>query len=261
MLRVALTPRWLALHLLLVAVVVGMLLLSRWQWQHALAGRQQPVPDDPAPVALASVHETGQVLPGDLAGRQVDVAGRYDAGAQVLVPNRSLDGREGLWVVTPLVGEGGAGVLVVRGWVPTVDDAALAVPPGEVTVTGRLQPSETAATGVGVGKRLPDGQVGEVGAAAMLARVDYPLYDGYVALRTQEPPAAAEPVPLPERPPTAPPKELRLQNYAYAVQWVLFAGFAVFLWWRMLRDAARREREPDAEPEPGQPSDPVASTP
>lgn len=37
-----------------------------------------------------------------------------------------------------------------------------------------------------------------------------------------------------------------LQNLAYTVQWPLFAVFAVYLWWRLLRDAGK-------EPEPVRP--------
>jgi surfeit locus 1 family protein len=29
----------------------------------------------------------------------------------------------------------------------------------------------------------------------------------------------------------------------YAVEWVVFAGFAVFLWYRLVRDAVERERD------------------
>ena len=29
----------------------------------------------------------------------------------------------------------------------------------------------------------------------------------------------------------------------YAVEWVVFAGFAIFLWYRLVRDAVERERD------------------
>lgn len=35
-------------------------------------------------------------------------------------------------------------------------------------------------------------------------------------------------------------KHFSIQNFGYAIQWWLFSAFAVFLWWRVLRDAARR---------------------
>jgi cytochrome oxidase assembly protein ShyY1 len=248
-LRVALTPRWLALHLLLVLAVGTMLWLGSWQWHRAVeASRPGPAPEDLAPVPVADVHRVGQTLPTELAGRRVVVAGRYDATEQVLVPDRDVGGRTGLWVVTPLVTVDGSGVLVVRGWVPSADDPAVAVPTEDVDVAGRLQPSETAQRGVAPGERLPEGQVAAVSTAALLREVPYPLYDGYVALVSQDPAAQPAPTPLPEQPPAARPAELRLQNYAYAVQWVLFAGFAVFLWWRALRDASRRASAPAEDP-------------
>jgi cytochrome oxidase assembly protein ShyY1 len=37
-----------------------------------------------------------------------------------------------------------------------------------------------------------------------------------------------------------------LQNYSYAVEWVLFAAFAVFCFGKLLRDEGLVEDEPDA---------------
>jgi hypothetical protein len=36
-------------------------------------------------------------------------------------------------------------------------------------------------------------------------------------------------------------------NVFYAVEWVVFAGFAIFLWYRLLRDEWMREVEDAAE--------------
>ena len=36
---------------------------------------------------------------------------------------------------------------------------------------------------------------------------------------------------------------MNIQNLAYAVEWVIFGGFALFLWWRMLRDEVTYRRE------------------
>jgi DNA-binding transcriptional regulator of glucitol operon len=35
-------------------------------------------------------------------------------------------------------------------------------------------------------------------------------------------------------------KGFDLQNFGYSIQWWLFSAFALFLWWRVVRDAARR---------------------
>jgi DNA-binding transcriptional regulator of glucitol operon len=35
-------------------------------------------------------------------------------------------------------------------------------------------------------------------------------------------------------------KHFSVQNFGYAIQWWLFSAFALFFWWRIVRDAARR---------------------
>jgi DNA-binding transcriptional regulator of glucitol operon len=44
-------------------------------------------------------------------------------------------------------------------------------------------------------------------------------------------------------------KHFSIQNFGYSIQWWLFAGFAVFFWWRLLRDHARHVDEAAGEPE------------
>ena len=43
--------------------------------------------------------------------------------------------------------------------------------------------------------------------------------------------------------------ELIWLNVFYAVEWVVFAGFAIVLWYRLVRDAVERERDAAAEAE------------
>ena len=37
---------------------------------------------------------------------------------------------------------------------------------------------------------------------------------------------------------------LNLLNVFYAIEWALFAGFAIYLWYRLVRDVVEREGEP-----------------
>jgi len=175
---------------------------------------------------------------GDDSGRQVSVTGRYDPAHQLLVPDRSLDGRTGYYVLTPLRVDGGAALPVVRGWLPgdvTAAHAAAvpAAPTGEVTVVGALQYPETSDTpGVYGGGALPAGQLGIISAASLVNVLPYPVYGGWV---TAADPAA----PLKAVPTAAPPDsglDLRaFQNLGYTGEWFVFAGFAVFMWFRLVR--------------------------
>jgi len=54
-------------------------------------------------------------------------------------------------------------------------------------------------------------------------------------------------------------KGFSVQNFGYSIQWWLFSAFGLFLWWRVVRDAARRRAlgTTPAEPEAA-PDEPVA---
>ena len=52
---------------------------------------------------------------------------------------------------------------------------------------------------------------------------------------------SVRPAPQPERvpPPQQQPTGVAWRNVAYAVQWWVFAGFALVLWWKMVRQDAQ----------------------
>lgn len=86
---------------------------------------------------------------GGLAGlhdRPVALRGRWMHDATVFLDNRTMGGRVGFVVVTPLLPlDDGAALVVQRGWVPRRMDDRTALPPleqadGEVEVLGRLAP-------------------------------------------------------------------------------------------------------------------------
>lgn len=66
-----------------------------------------------------------------------------------------------------------------------------------------------------------------------------PVYNGFVVLRAA-PVDTLQSIPIP-----APAKivERNLLNVFYAAEWVFFAGFALFLWWRLAADDFKRLRE------------------
>jgi cytochrome oxidase assembly protein ShyY1 len=254
--RFLLSPRWLAvsaLTLLAVAVCVfmGSWQLSRFEWrvdQHKSAKHEQVVTAARAPVPLARVLPTtrSQVPSGD-SGRPVTATGSYDSGHQLLVPDRTLDGHDGFYVLTPLRVGGGAALPVVRGWLPGDASAAAragsvpAAPTGQVTVVGAVQyPETTDPGGASARGALPPGQLGMISAASLVNVLPYPVYSGWI---TATHPAA----PLKAVPPAAPPNsglDLKaFQNLGYTGQWFVFAGFVVFMWFRF----ARREGEARAD--------------
>jgi hypothetical protein len=85
------------------------------------------------------------------------------------------------------------------------------------------------------------------------------LYDGYLALRAERPAGRALPVPVPAQAVLQGDGGVgRWRNLAYALQWWLFAGAAVFFWWSVLRRAEREQAAPSpgngaGPPSPGAP--------
>ena len=257
--RTAAAPRWWAWHLLLVVAVGAMGWLGWWQLQ-SFEDTARPAADGtPGTVPIDRVTAPGDRLrPGD-PGRRVTVVGTWEGGSQLTVPGRERGGRPGGLVVTPLRTARGV-VPVVRGWVPA-SAAAPAPPAGRVTVRGVLQRSETEADATTIVPR--EGEVGYVATVTLLAAPEYAaydpdrLYDGFVVLRSARPALTGDApalVAADRRGDDGSGQVGAWRNLAYAVQWWLFAAFAVFFWAIVLRRAAKEEREDQPEQPPGPPT-------
>lgn len=250
---VGFAPRWWVGHVAVAVVVVAFGWLGWWQVQSFAASADAPPPPRAAAVALDTLTAPGgRVAPGDV-GRRVTVEGEWDVAGQLLVPRREVAGRVGSLVVTPLRTDRGV-VPVVRGWVPGED----APPPpaaGRVGVTGVLQQSETEAEAAVPPGRAGEGRVAYVATVTLLERLAYgseQLYDGYVALRSQQPPDTARLVPVPVRQPVATGDEVgRWRNLGYGLQWWVFGAAALFFWGSVLRRAGREARTQSSGPGSG----------
>jgi len=248
--------RTLAALILLGIAVAGLTSLGRWQLQRAderrtiryaiEAGRRQP------PLMLSADLPAEALQPW----RSASVQGVWRNDLTVLVDNRNLNGRPGLWVATPLQRDDGAAVLVLRGWLPRpLGNAALPVLPGEPGlryVTGELAsrvPRLFELPGQLVG--LPDGWPGQgddiprvqnldLAALAEATGLDFmptvllqtaPVQDDGLLRDWPQPSIDAD------------------QNIGYAVQWFSFAAIAATAWlivlWRALR-----QRRGDNKPSP-----------
>ncbi|GAA3125158.1 SURF1 family protein [Planomonospora alba] len=248
MLRILFSPRVMVLHLLAVGALVVCGLLGRWQLGVFEDSGRPRSAQDPAPVAVSTLTLPGKHLTSDLVGRKVTAEGSYDASRQLLVAGRD----EGLWILTALDLGDGTAIPVVRGAVSAPGEPATAVPEGKVTVTGRLQASESADSVPRRVRKLPEGQVLTVSSAELINRWQgVRLRDGFVVATAQSPAPAVAAAPVPAPPPTEP-GGLTWRNLAYAAQWWIFGLFAVFMWWHFVRDAVRGAKAaPGAGAEPG----------
>jgi cytochrome oxidase assembly protein ShyY1 len=258
-LRNALRPRWLAQLALVLAVCAAFGWLGSWQLgvardRGAERARQEVAAS--ARVPLERVLQPQQGFPTAADARRVSVAGRYDAGRSVLVAGRLQRGVNGWWVVTALRTSAGAWLPVVRGWVPTPDHPATApssTPAGPVRLEGVLQPDDppvddagSAADGAAPAAAPAAPQrLRSLDAAELVNLWGAPIYNGFLVLTAEQ--GAGTVAAQPERvpPPGAQPGGLAWRNVAYAVQWWVFGGFALVLWWKMVRqDALERATAP-----------------
>ena len=236
--RRLLTPRWVAMFAALVVVVTACVLLGLWQLGVARdEGRKATIAAaaqlERAP--LQSVIRPHTAFTPELSNRPVTVSGTYDPTRSFVVVDRRLGDRSGSWVVTPLDTAGGT-VAVLRGFVDDAPTQAPAPPEGIVTVAGTLGPGESPREG----SLLPGRQRRSIDLAVLVNEWPGDLYNAVVfaadeyAGQDASGPALSDPAVSRVPPPTldAP---LNLRNAAYAVQWWVFAVFAVWMWWKMFR--------------------------
>ena len=244
MLRALLTPRWLALLVAAAALAAGCVAAGRWQLDRFEQRRAEKALVtanlDRAPVPVEELLDPDRPVGRDLTWRGVTATGRYDAGEELLVRNRTLQRRLGFHVLTPLVTDEGTALLVNRGWVPAAGSArerpeVPAPPSGEVAVTARLREGERGGPSPA---DLPAGEVNRIDVATISHRLGYPVYAGYAELVGQDPAPSGD---LPE---LLPPPEPGLgPHLAYAVQWFLFAGLVPVGLVLLARQETRGRRE------------------
>jgi surfeit locus 1 family protein len=132
----------------LAALAVVLLTARLGMWQLDRAGQktalQQSLNERSALPPLQ-----GTSLAGDSAAallqqhRQVSLTGRWLVAATVALDNRQMNGKPGVFVVTPLLLADGRAVVVQRGWLPRdfQDRSRVRFPPlpaGDVNVRGRI---------------------------------------------------------------------------------------------------------------------------
>jgi cytochrome oxidase assembly protein ShyY1 len=229
---------------LAVAFAAACILLGRWQWgryeDRRIQAEAVTTHYGAAPVPLAAVTSRIPLSEADQWLR-VTATGRYAPDQQLLVRNRTLDGRPGLEVLVPFdvagADLGATRVFVDRGWVANAEAAAdlPPVPPapgGDVTVEGWLRSGEP-----DLGKDLPAGLLASINLASAAQQTGGgTVLDAYLVLDSEQP-SGSRPEPL-----AAPDTDLG-PHQAYAFQWWMTALFGFVLLGYRLRVAAAERRE------------------
>jgi len=244
--RFLLTPRWWGINVFVLLAIPFCVFMGSWQLGR-FEDRVQTSRDADSQVEAAKTEAArplAELLPVDTntSGKQATVTGRY--ADQLLVPDREVDDEQGFYVLTLLRTDDGKALPVVRGWLPGKADPAKAPAPptGEVTVTGALQASESpGSNGVSAAVGgLPAGQTGAISSASLVNLVPYKVYDAWITLTKADSGMTAVPATAPQD------SGLDLkafQNLGYTGEWFVFAGFVLFMWFRLLRREAEFARD------------------
>jgi surfeit locus 1 family protein len=246
-------PRWIAALVLALAIAAIFAGLGQWQLERAVSSGQ--VDDRPTETVqpLQSVATPQQPVLAVEAAQRVSTSGVFEPADYGILADRLNDGESGYWVIGHLaVDEPGEPALAVAlGWAPDRETA--------VAVRDALADRPRASEPVDVDGRYVDPDAPSVDDAESSDGGSYDLttmspaafvniwtaltdstdvYGGYVISSTAPEGLDVIDAPEPDRS-----VELNWLNIFYAAEWVIFAGFAVFLWYRLARDAWEREKE------------------
>jgi len=244
MLRSFLTPRKIARHLFVLAIVSGCMIAGFWQlsrlhWQNGFETRVS-ARLDAKPEPLGQLIPPGSAPdPDAITYRHVTVTGTYDASHEMVLVARTLGDQNGNHVLTPLVLANGRAILVDRGWVPfelQQPPVASASPPTHtVQLSGVLFPSEVQGS---AGSSPAGAAFTKIDLSRIGRRLSYSIEPVYLWLQSQTPAQASslpEVAPLPDL--TASPPHL-----SYTIQWFVFATIGLIGYPIVIRREVRRIR-------------------
>jgi len=224
-------PKWIATHLLVIALVVVMVNLGKWQ-----LNRHNERKDFNATLVQrfdAPIRPLDELLPNakpqDIEWMPTAITGTYLQGEDIRMVNVSQNGVAGYNAVTPMLLEDGAVVLVNRGFLPLAS-AFPAAPSGEISLLGRIRASSERRTGA-----VSDPATGELTEVQRIdidrlqQQIDGELVPVYVQLLKSSPAEA------PTLSTIVDPEFGNGPHLSYTVQWLVFALCAVGGWIALVR--------------------------
>jgi cytochrome oxidase assembly protein ShyY1 len=206
--------------------------LGQWQLERSIVEATVVERDTENAVSLESVATPQEVTTSDASGRMVTLSCDFVPGDDVVITNRQTTEGTGSWLIRHCTTTSGDSLAVAVGWSPeTIDPALVESPQGPLV--GRYVPTES--------PQQSNFRQGERSAVAVAELVNLwdtpgPVYGGYLVL-------SVAPEGLLSIGTEAPPTERQLNwlNLFYAAEWAIFGVFALYLWYRLVKDEWERE--------------------
>lgn len=252
-LKVALRPKWIGVLVIALLLASLFAVLANWQFDRAHSRSAPPKSATESVRQFNSVAHAQAPLPAEDSYQKVSVSGHFRPGEQFVVPARKLHGRDGYWVVTMFEPDHATvktvkargrpiAIPVVRGWTASEHSAAKSTATAHhIQMTARIQPSEAPTPS----DKMPRGQLATIAPAQLVNKWDVLSYAGYLLPMSESGPGAHASTQGLTAVPAPPPKQggINLQSLFYAIEWIVFAVFAIYVWWRMVRDEYQQEIE------------------
>ena len=258
MLKLALTARWIAALFFCLMLAVVFALMAQWQisrtfvedatsnsWSKVKVVDLDSVTEPNAPFTFNEASVEGE----DTVLTKVETELTLNPARAFLVANRiQLNGDRGYWIVVP-ANTLKAELFVAAGFIKVEQEAktALAEVKNLMTVQafmpfeGRLLPSEAPVESLG------EEVYGTLSVPQLInnkldEEKDSATYTGFLALTDQNALTEVEGVEPLTIGIAKGDGEVNWLSAFYAIEWTVFAGFAVFMWWRLLADAYKKQQ-------------------
>ena len=238
MYKFLLRPKWIATHILVIALMVTMVNLAMWQLD-----RHQQRKDFNATLVQrfdAPIRPLDELLqssdPADIEWLPTAITGTYLQGEDVSLVNVSQNGAAGYDAITPLLLSNGQVVLVNRGFLPLVAEFPPA-PSGEVSILGRIRATSERRTGA-----VSDPATGELAEVQRIdidrlqQQIDGELVPVYVQLLRSTPSEDASLSTIVD------PEFGNGPHLSYTVQWIIFALSAAGGWVALVRREVTKQK-------------------
>ena len=247
MLRTALKLRWIAFLLLVMGAAAAFAWLGQWQLERAILSSQPVNTESEVIVPLQELQVPGVPVSEIAGGHMTEVTGYLSPDSFTLLTGRLNHGESGWWVVGRMITPDGS-LPVALGWSAS-EEAAVAVqvelsalPVAEpALVTGRFMPTEAPTVPAPDLNPFTENTLSVASLVNLWPDFSGAVYEGYLV--ADHAPAGLEVI---ESVPPMNEGSINWLNIFYAVEWIVFAGFAFFIWWRLVKDAYERELEETA---------------
>lgn len=248
MLKTALKVQWIAFLLLVMGAAAAFAWLGQWQLERAIIASQPIDAETETIIPLVELQVPGIAPSEQASGHMTEVTGYLSPDSYTVLTGRLNYGEAGYWLVGRFITEEGS-LPIALGW--AADEADVLAVREELTasavtepavVTGRFMPTEAPVVPEGDQGPFVESTLSVASLVNLWPDFAGPVYEGYLVADV-----APDGLDVIESIPPMNEGSINWLNIFYAVEWIVFAGFAFFIWWRLVKDAYERELEEKAQ--------------